>query len=120
MKNTGYDLTDGSPQTFQGGDRKKEAEMGSEITIRRSTKADIPQVARLAELDSRRTPVGDVLLAFVDHELRAAVELNSGAVVADPFRPTADLVELLRMRVDGLQRSNGFGLPTFRHAAQAA
>jgi hypothetical protein len=120
MKNTGYDLTSGRSRAFDGGDRNKEAEMGSEITIRRSTKADIPQIEQLAQLDSRHTPVGDVLLAYVDHELRAAVEVDSGEVVADPFHPTADLVELLRMRADGLHASNGFGLRAFRHAAQAA
>jgi hypothetical protein len=120
MENTGYDLTGGSSRSFHGRDRRKEAEMSSEITIRRSTKADIPRIEQLAELDSRRRPAGNVLLAFVDHELRAAVDVDAGDVLADPFHHTADLVELLWMRADTFQHSNGFGLRSFRHAAQAA
>lgn len=94
--------------------------MNREITIRRSTKADVPEVAQLAALDSRRLPAGDVLLAYVDHELRAAMDVDSGYAVADPFHHTADLVELLRLRAGGLEHSGGFGLRAFRHAAQAA
>ena len=74
--------------------------MNREIIIRASTKADLPEVAQLAALDSRRAPAGDVLLAYVDHELRAAVDLDSGDAVADPFHHTADLVELLQARVE--------------------
>ena len=40
---------------------------------------------------------GDVLLAEVGGELWAAVELDSGAAIADPFRPSGDLVDLLRL-----------------------
>jgi hypothetical protein len=36
------------------------------------------------------------VLGFVDDELQAAVALRTGDAVADPFRRTADLVELLR------------------------
>ena len=42
--------------------------MNHEITIRPSTKADLPEIAQLAALDSRHSPAGDALLAFVDHE----------------------------------------------------
>ena len=94
--------------------------MGNEITIRHSTDADLQEIARLAELDSRQRPVGHVLLAFVDDELRAAVDLGSGEAVADPFHPTAELIELLRMSAGQPERTSGFGLRSFRHAAQAA
>jgi hypothetical protein len=118
--NTGYDLTGNRPRPFQGKDRQKEADMNREITIRPSTKADLPEIAQLAALDSRHSPAGDALLAFVDHELRAAVDLDSGDAVADPFHHTADLVELLRLRANGLEQTSGFGWRAFRHAAQAA
>jgi hypothetical protein len=36
------------------------------------------------------------LLAEVGGEVRAALSLQDGAVVADPFHPTAPLAELLR------------------------
>ena len=37
-----------------------------------------------------------MLLAVVGSEPVAALAVETGAVVADPFRPTADVVELLR------------------------
>jgi hypothetical protein len=42
--------------------------------------------------------VQPVLLAEVDGQLRAAVALADGTLVADPFHPTTDLVGLLRER----------------------
>ena len=72
--------------------------MGSSITIRHATHEDNRALARLAALDEGPAPRGDTLLALVDGELLAAVPLDGGAVVADPFHHTAELVELLRMR----------------------
>jgi hypothetical protein len=68
------------------------------FTIRRAAAADASAVARLAALDSASPPTGELLLAEVDGELWAAVEIDSGAAIADPFRPSGDLVELLRFR----------------------
>ena len=48
-------------------------------------------------------PAGRVLVAEVDGELLAAISLDDGAVVADPFEPTAALVELLRARARQLE-----------------
>ncbi len=42
-------------------------------------------------------PTGDVLIAEVGGDPRAALSRTSGAVVADPFHSTAELVELLQM-----------------------
>ena len=39
---------------------------------------------------------GEVLLAYAGGEVRAALSVESGRVVADPFWPSAELVELLR------------------------
>ena len=58
---------------------------------------------RLAALDSAPAPVGDVLLAEVDHAAVAAIELAGGATIADPFRPTAELVELLGLHAAALR-----------------
>src|SRR5215207_5612901 len=73
------------------------------VSIRRATPADRPAIQRLAGLDSAPVPAGDVLIASVGGEDRAAIELATGAVVADPFRPTADLVALLTVRVGSLR-----------------
>jgi hypothetical protein len=95
-------------------------EMEGAITIRLSTAADHDEIVRLATLDSSRPPFGDAALAFVDGELRAAVALDSGDAVADPFHPTAELVELLRMGARQPARATGFGLRIFRHATETA
>ena len=72
--------------------------MADTITIRRSTADDAVALERLAALDSRRPPRGEALLAFVGGELRAALELQNGATVADPFARTSDVVRLLQVR----------------------
>jgi hypothetical protein len=73
------------------------------LTIRRADAADTAALFRLAALDSSSPPTGDALIAEVGDEPWAAVEIDSGAAIADPFRPSADLVELLRLRA-GLAR----------------
>jgi hypothetical protein len=70
------------------------------LTIRPADLADLAALDRLAELDSASPPTGDVLIAEVGDELWAAVEVDSGAAIADPFRPSADLVELLRAHAE--------------------
>jgi hypothetical protein len=75
----------------------------STLTIRRASASDGVALRDLAQLDSSRAPRGDVLVAEVGSELWAAVEVESGAAVADPFRPSADLVELLRFRADAMR-----------------
>jgi hypothetical protein len=81
------------------------------LTIRRADASDAGALVRLAALDSAFPPTGDVLLAEVGDELWAAVELDSGAAIADPFRPSGDLVELLKLRASlvngGEQGSRG-------------
>jgi hypothetical protein len=71
--------------------------MTDTITIRRSTDADRTEIMRLAQLDDRPDPGDDAMLGFVGGELRAAVSLNGGGTVADPFHHTADLVDLLHL-----------------------
>jgi hypothetical protein len=84
----------------------KEREPEMKLTIRRATAADTSAVRRLAELDSAFPPTGDVLLAEMGDELWAALSVDTGAAVADPFRPSGDLVDLLRLRADGVS-ANG-------------
>jgi len=72
------------------------------LTIRYATTADQFAVRRLAVLDSASPPTGDVLLAEVGNELWAALSIDTGVAVADPFRPSGDMVDLLRLRADGL------------------
>ena len=67
------------------------------ITIRPGYADDGRALVRLAALDSASgVPPAPLLLAEVDGELSAALSLNDGSVIANPFRPTADVVALLR------------------------
>ena len=73
--------------------------MSDEITIRLSRPEDRAAILRLAELDGRLPPSGAVILALVGGELQAALPLGGGAAIADPFRRTTELVELLRVAI---------------------
>ena len=66
------------------------------ITIRQSTVADARELRRLAELDSARPLSGPVLLAEHAGHAVAAVSLDGRRSIADPFLPTAEVVEMLR------------------------
>jgi hypothetical protein len=67
------------------------------VTIRPAYADDRPALARLAALDSAAgVPATPALLVEVDGELRAALSLADGTVIADPFFPTQHLVTLLR------------------------
>ena len=68
------------------------------ITIRRSRDQDLSAIGRLAGLDSRHEPAGHALLAFDGEELVAALPLDGGEAIADPFHHTAEIVDLLRLR----------------------
>jgi hypothetical protein len=74
------------------------------VTVRLAEAADRAALERLAGRDNNPVPTGEVLLAAVDGEVRAALSLDGATVVADPFRPTAELVELLRLRSAQLRR----------------
>jgi hypothetical protein len=86
------------------------------IMIRHSTSGDRSGVEQLAELDGRPAPVGEILLAEVDGKLWAAVGIDDGAAVADPFRPTADVVWLLQVRAEQERAARAPAAPARRPA----
>jgi hypothetical protein len=82
----------------------------SPITIRAAGPQDVEAVRGLAQRDSRAVPDGELLIALVDGEARAAISLESGGVIADPFHRTAELVDTLRLhgsRLRGKTRRTG-------------
>jgi hypothetical protein len=79
------------------------------VLIRAARGSDGSDLDRLAALDSAHVPAGDLLVAETDGRLIAAIDPDSGAVIADPFRPTADVVALLELRA---QRLSGAGRRT--------
>lgn len=86
------------------------AHQSQEITIRLARSADADQIRRLAELDSASAPVGDLLVALVGDKMRAAVSIEDGQAIADPFHPSAELASLLSERAEQLRTPRGRGL----------
>jgi hypothetical protein len=72
------------------------------IAIRRATPDDDVALLRLARLDGAPPLHGDVLIADVEGEPHAAIEIATGATIADPFEPTTHLLDLLRVRAERL------------------
>jgi hypothetical protein len=89
------------------------------VTIRPAVESDRSALDRLAALDSARPLTGDVLVAEVAGAPVAALEIASSRAIADPFRPTADLVALLSGRVTALGRSERRPRPRVRFALRA-
>jgi hypothetical protein len=70
----------------------------SDVTLRFAFPDDQPALWRLAALDSAEIPVDPVLIAEVDGDVRAALSLSDGRVIANPFHRTMELVALLHAR----------------------
>ena len=70
------------------------------IVIRSARAADERDIAVLGVIDGgRRLPAGQVMVAEVEGRIRAAVGSN-GAAISDPFWPSEDLVNMLRMHTE--------------------
>jgi hypothetical protein len=78
------------------------------VTVRLARDEDLAEVRRLVQLEGGHELAGPVLLAEAEGELVAARSLANGAAVADPFRHTAHLAELLALRSVHL-RDDGAG-----------
>ncbi len=68
------------------------------VLIRAARGSDGAALGRLAGLDSARVPAGELIVAETDGTLVAAHSPDARATIADPFRPTADVVRLLEVR----------------------
>jgi hypothetical protein len=66
------------------------------VLVRPARDIDAADLADLAALDSAAPLTGEILLAVSGGEVAAAMSIDTGAVIADPFVLTAHLVELLR------------------------
>jgi hypothetical protein len=72
------------------------------FTIRLATEEDADTLRRLAEIDSQPDLAGRVLIAEDGDGAVAALAIEEGRSVADPFRRTGTAVALLRMRASAL------------------
>jgi hypothetical protein len=77
------------------------------MTVRMALPDEAHVLERLGELDSAPHLTGRVLLAEVGGAPVAAISLETGAMVADPFKPTASAVHVLRLRRYQLTRQGG-------------
>ena len=99
------------------------------ISLRPATDRDATVIEKLAALDSKPALHTPAVVALVDGRPVAAASLSDASFVADPFVPTADVVELLQARVaasaataaaqkaKGRPRFPRLGLPRLRPAA---
>jgi hypothetical protein len=95
------------------------------LTVRAATQRDSEAVRLLAALEGVSMPRGRVLVAQVGDDVVAALPLEGGGPLADPFRPSAHFVELLQLRArqlrrDGDQRARGSLIPRLRGVLRAA
>jgi hypothetical protein len=75
-------------------------------TLRLAVPADEAALSDLAQLDADRPPRGAVLLAEADGRILAAVSLDDGHGIADPFRPTSELLWRLMRRAHRLRHEH--------------
>ncbi len=73
------------------------------VVIRAARGSDGPALRRLAALDSAELPAGELLIAEADDQVVAALSLETGDKVADPFQRTAEVVDLLAFRAKRLR-----------------
>lgn len=91
------------------------------LTIRFADSQDGRSLVALAALDSGEPLVLPVLVAELNRELRAALSMADARVIADPFHPTAELIELLRTRRQQLAAGPRLGVrQRLRGALRAA
>lgn len=73
------------------------------VTLRLAAADDGAALARLAAVDSSSLTPGPHLVAERGGRIEAAISLATGELIADPFRRTAELRELLRCHAGGLR-----------------
>jgi hypothetical protein len=71
------------------------------LVVRRARPSDDHALAELAGLDSARPLTGPRIVGEIDGRILAAVSLYDGRVVADPFEPTGDVVDVRRRHTAG-------------------
>ncbi len=87
------------------------------VAVRPATEADITTLVELAGLDSAPVPAGTVLIAEVGGTPQAAIGIENGAIVADPFRRTGAAVRVLRAHAAQARReSRRARAPRYRRA----
>jgi hypothetical protein len=87
------------------------------IGLRLSRVHDEEALAGLAQLEGRELPPGAFVVAELAGSIVAALPLDGGAALADPFRATAQILPLLELRAAQL-RGTGRGAWQERRAVR--
>ena len=101
-----------SADTPRAGRGASPADNHEAVTIRLATFDDGRALELLADLDSASVPATPRLIAERGGRPIAALSLADGAVIADPFRPTSDIIALLALRASQMA---GDRSPRLRH-----
>lgn len=75
----------------------------NQVVIRLARPDDQFSLQALAELDSKEVPGGATLIAEQRGRPVAALSMANGEAIADPFVPTREILELLRLRASQLR-----------------
>lgn len=95
-------FTGRKPPAYRPAGRFRPMYSSTSYSIRRASDADSAALEHIAGLDSQGPISTNALIGEIDGSPAAAISLVSGRVVADPFRPTAELVAHLRARAYGI------------------
>ncbi|MEA2413088.1 MAG: hypothetical protein QOC77_3649 [Thermoleophilaceae bacterium] len=90
------------------------------VLMRHASTEDSARIRTLALLDDKRIPAGPFLVAEAGGEIVAARSLSTGAVVADPFRLTSDIVAMLRLRANQVGAVNELSARRTRRSHHSA
>ena len=86
--------------------------------IRDATADDHDELVQLAELDGQRPIYGPALIGEIGGRAAAAISLADGRTIGNPFQRTAELVTVLRLRIDA--RDAYERTPSLRERVRAA
>jgi len=87
----------------RGGARNQPAPAVDAVVIRPARDADLALLHDLADLDSAPALTGPVLVAVVDGRPWAAIAVQDGRAIADPFTPSAAAAALLELRAEQMR-----------------
>jgi hypothetical protein len=95
-----HDRVRAAEQQRRAREAREEGEAGGYVSVivRLAGPNDWAAIHRLEQLEGRQLPAGPALLAEAGGSVLAARSLSRRELVADPWRPTAELVELLDLR----------------------
>lgn len=89
-----------------------------DVRVRLADCADAAALLRLAAIDSASVPASPLAVAEVGGELVAALPVNGGHAIADPFHRTASLIAMLEVWVAQLGEGQSATAPSLVQRAR--